>query len=53
MNGFVVRKSLNINDLRASAGKNNAEKNGGSCKMNGLYWTDEQMCIHCGEKISF
>lgn len=36
MIGFVVRKSLNINELRAHVGKNNAEKNGGFCKMNSL-----------------
>lgn len=34
---LITRKSLNINELRAYVGKNNAEKNGGFCKMNGLY----------------
>ena len=53
MIGFVVRKSLNINDLRACAGKNNAEKNVGFCKMNSLYWTNEQMCICNGWKNLF
>ena len=33
---LITRKSLNINDLPACAGKNNAEKNGGFCKTDGL-----------------
>lgn len=33
---LITRKSLNINELRARAGENNAKKNGGFCKTDGL-----------------
>lgn len=53
MIGFVVRKSLNINDLRARAGENNAEKMGLAAKRMVYVRLMNKCAFIVGEKISF